>query len=224
MTTLVGLSGFARSGKDEAARALISIGWRRDAFADRLRSMLYSMNPYIPVWLESDLGGGVHMRRVKDIVDSVGWEAAKTDYHEIRSLLQRLGTEAGREVLGEQVWVDALFRKYTYGEQLVITDVRFTNEADMVRQLGGVMVRIDRPGVGPNTAPDGSVHKSDIALDDYDFDVRIANDGSITDLHRAVLGVVAVPAACQEVADAASLISRMKRLLPRQGQSVAVRS
>jgi hypothetical protein len=74
-------------------------------------------------------------------------------------------------------------------EALVVTDVRFPNEADAIRQAGGVVVRIERPGVGPHTDPGGWVHESDVALDHYDFDVTVKNDGTIEELHARLLSV-----------------------------------
>ncbi|WJN62761.1 deoxynucleoside monophosphate kinase [Streptomyces phage phiScoe15] len=181
-TLLIGLSGYAGSGKDEAAKVLVAGGWRRDAFADRLREFLYALNPLIP----GHVGAG--NLRLANVVDAYGWDSAKRTFPEVRSLLQRCGTEAGRQVLGSDVWVKALMSEFDAGsEALVVTDVRFPNEADAIRQAGGVLVRIERPGVGPNTAPDGTVHSSDVALDGYDFDVVVQNDGDVTDLHERLL-------------------------------------
>ncbi|WJN63315.1 deoxynucleoside monophosphate kinase [Streptomyces phage phiScoe54] len=184
-TLLIGLSGYAGSGKDEAAKTLVAGGWRRDAFADRLRDFLYELNPLIP----GHVGAG--NLRLANVVDAYGWDAAKRTFPEIRQLLQRCGTEAGRKVLGSNVWVDALMKDFDAdNEALVVTDVRFENEANRIRRAGGVVVRIERPGVGPNTAPDGSIHLSDIALDGYTFDSVIVNNGTVEDLHRRMLGVM----------------------------------
>ncbi|QMP84513.1 deoxynucleoside monophosphate kinase [Streptomyces phage Endor1] len=181
-TLLIGLSGYAGSGKDEAAKALIVGGWRRDAFADRLRQFLYNLDPWVTV--SPDVG----VARLAKLVDAYGWDRAKRTFPEIRRLLQRTGTEAGRKVLGAQVWVDALMRDFdAENEALVVTDVRFQNEADAIRKAGGVMVRINRPGVGPATDPGGWVHESEVALDHYDFDVTVNNNGDEIQLHEHML-------------------------------------
>jgi hypothetical protein len=178
----VGLSGYAGSGKDEAAKALIVGGWRRDAFADRLRQFLYNLDPWVTV--SPDVG----VARLAKLVDAYGWDRAKRTFPEIRRLLQRTGTEAGRKVLGAQVWVDALMREFDpVNEALVVTDCRFSNEADAIRKAGGVIVRVNRPGVGPKADPGGWVHESEVALDGYDFDVVIDNDGTVEDLHDRLL-------------------------------------
>uniref|UniRef100_A0AAU7GY17 Deoxynucleoside monophosphate kinase n=1 Tax=Streptomyces phage Kamino TaxID=3158857 RepID=A0AAU7GY17_9CAUD len=181
-TLLIGLSGYAGSGKDEAAAALVVGGWRRDAFADRLRAFLLALDPWVDTY--PDVG----VVRLAKLVDAYGWDRAKRQFPEIRRLLQRAGTEAGRKVLGAQVWVNALMQDFDRdNEALVVSDVRFPNEADAIREAGGVVARINRPGVGPHTDPGGWVHESDVALDHYDFDVTIENDGTIAELQDKLL-------------------------------------
>lgn len=63
-----------------------------------------------------------------------------------RFALQTLGTEWGRAQYPE-IWVDYLFREYRGAESLLITDVRFVNEAHRVRAYGGLVWRVTRPGV-----------------------------------------------------------------------------
>lgn len=193
MTRLVGLSGYARSGKDTAAQALVDLGWRRDAFGDRLRDFLLALNPIvdIDVWEDeydpSNYGAG--SARLSDVIASRGWERAKDELVEVRQLLQRCGTDAGRKVLGDDVWVNAVIDRHLVEFQpLVIADVRFPNEAKAVKDSGGVIVRIERPGIGPKASPDGSVHVSETALDDWPFDAVVTNNGTPETLGRALLG------------------------------------
>ncbi|WAB08766.1 deoxynucleoside monophosphate kinase [Streptomyces phage Andris] len=180
---IIGLSGYARSGKNEAAEALVQYGWRQAAFADKLREFLYALDPLIPGHYGA---GNLRLRR---LVDATGWDYAKVTYPEVRALLQRAGTEAGRRVLGENVWVDALFREFAEAPALVLTDVRFPNEARAVAERGGVMIRVERPGVGPAKDKWGRVHESEVALDGWAFDHTLVNDGSVRDLHLKLYGV-----------------------------------
>jgi hypothetical protein len=180
---IVGLSGYARSGKNEAANALVERGWRQAAYADKLREFLYAVNPLIP----GHYGAG--SLRLRRLVDQTGWDYAKTTYPEVRSLLQRTGTEAGRRVLGEDVWVEALFASHHDAPGLVVTDVRFPNEAQAVVDRGGVMIRVERPNVGPTKDKYGRAHISETALDDWPFDHVLINDGSVDDLHAKLHGV-----------------------------------
>ncbi len=94
---------------------------------------------------------------------------------EMRGLMQRLGTECGRELLGDNIWVDTALDNLTPGKYAV-TDCRFLNEARAIRDRGGKMIRIERPGIGPANS-----HISEKGLDDYYFDHIIYNDGTIED-------------------------------------------
>lgn len=162
----IGLSGYARSGKDTVGRYLAEQGWLQVAFADSIRKSLYAFNPRVTMDM-----------RVADIVDDHGWETGKLVSPEMRILLQRLGTQVGRELLGENVWVDLTIRNIPDGSRVVFTDCRFENEADKVREIGGKVWRVNRPnGQAIND------HISEVALDDYDFDQVFINDGDISDL------------------------------------------
>lgn len=176
MTRLLGLWGYAGSGKDTAAEALIADGWRREAFADRLRAMLYALDPII-----GEFHGGGPLR-LRESVDFWGWDRAKRQESEVRELLQRLGTEAGRQVLGENVWVEATMRAIGPDERVVVTDMRFENELRAIREAGGLAVAILRRDYGPVNG-----HASETALADLGlFDVVIENDGTVADLHARI--------------------------------------
>ena len=169
---LFGFCGYAGAGKDTLAALLIRHNnFERRAFADPMRTMLYHMNPLVVSYTES---GQPDLKRVRELVDTYGWDYAKRT-SEIRDLLQRLGTEGGRDVLGRDVWVNALFEK-PY-EDLVITDVRFPNEADEIHNRGGTIVRIIRPDVRPPNS-----HSSEFSYQDEDQ--VLYNKGTIFDLYE----------------------------------------
>lgn len=89
----------------------------------------------------------------------------------VREFLQYLGTNALRDCLHPNTWLNALFADYnSTADDWIITDVRFPNEAKAIKDRGGIMIRVDRPGVKPINN-----HPSETALDDYDFDYKIAN-------------------------------------------------
>lgn len=183
---IIGVSGYARHGKDTVAEVLVEeYGFKRIAFADKLRDFLYALNPIIdrkPVFKEGYLDPvAFSTSRLRPIIDHNGWDGYKqTQYNdEIRGLLQRLGTEAGRQVLWENIWVDAAFHDVDQFENIVVPDCRFPNEAGAIRERGGQIWRVHREGFGPATAPDGTIHPSETSLDDYDFDVRIENTSTL---------------------------------------------
>ena len=136
----------------------------------------------------------------------------------VRELLQKLGTEAMRDGLHENVWVNALFADYKSKRELlqadgtwiesdtgevdfavsikypkwIITDMRFPNEMDAIKERGGITIRVVRPHgyTNPHTGVYKemplSYHPSETALDEATFDYEIINDGEIVDLIEKV--------------------------------------
>jgi hypothetical protein len=96
----------------------------------------------------------------------------------VREFLQKLGTDAMRFGLHKDVWVNALFADYRVNPGMIslpdwiITDVRFPNEAQRVKDMGGIMVRVERPD---NPFPQ-STHESETALDSWKFDHIVTNE------------------------------------------------
>jgi hypothetical protein len=179
---LIGLSGYARSGKDEAAKVLVEeFGFKRIAFADKLRGFLYALDPIVSVWQDWDSEPG--LVTVKTVIDRYTWDGYKETMYgpEIRRLLQRLGTEAGRNTLWDSIWIDAALHDLSPEGKYVVTDARFPNEAAAIQERGGVLVRITRDGVGP-----ANNHPSETSLDDYDFHWRISNHGTLEEFRSHV--------------------------------------
>lgn len=173
---IIGLSGYAQSGKDTVAKFLVeNHGFERVAFADPIRDLLYELNPI--VGFEFD-GGGWDL---KYIVDRDGWDEAKKD-PEIRRLLQVLGVGA-RNIIDDSIWIIKALRTMSGDGNYVITDVRFQNEADTLRLSGhGAQIwRVERTGV--NAVND---HVSEHDLDGWEFDAYIHNNATIEDLEFAV--------------------------------------
>lgn len=117
-----------------------------------------------------------------------------------RTLLQKLGTEAMRNGLHTNVWVNALFADYkptvkewdefgndTFVEypKWCITDMRFPNEFDAVKKRGGITIYVHRPDTHSLQSMI-EVHESETALDNHEFDYAIINHGSIEDLVKVV--------------------------------------
>lgn len=171
---IVGLSGYARTGKDTVAGILIEhYGFERRAFADVLRQSIYRLNPVA--------GNTV---RVADLVDEYGWEVAKS-HAEVRRLLQVMGTEVGRELFGADVWVKQAMKNLP--ERTVFTDLRFPNEAAAIRKRGGTVWRVSRPDVEAVNE-----HESERAMDNYAFDAWVKNDGNLDDLRHQVAFIMEV--------------------------------
>ncbi len=179
---IIVLSGYARSGKDTVANILVeNEGFTRVAFADKLREMLYALDPW--VW-KYEKGMKV-WSPLQAVIDEYGWDGYKDTWYseEVRRLLQRLGTEAGRKTLWDSIWIDAALTGHPDDARLVISDGRFYNEFDAVVARGGYAWRVDRPGVGP-----ANDHLSETEAVDYPrFSLKIVNNGTLEELENTVL-------------------------------------
>lgn len=174
---LVGVIGRKRSGKDTfAARLVAAHGYTRIAFADPLRAAALALDPIVS---SGERCAGEPDERLSEVVARLGWEAAK-DVYEVRRTLQNFGVGL-RDTLGPDIWVDYAMRHVDREPgPVVITDVRFPNEADAVEARGGMLVRIIRPGLGSDDD-----HISETALDARQAHHMIINAGTVADLHVA---------------------------------------
>ena len=164
------MSGYARSGKDTVAELLcLNYGYKRVSFADPMRQALYVLSPKLD-----------NIVRLSEYVDDYGWDVAKQN-QEVRRLLQVFGTEVGRKMFGLDFWIDIALKDLSGDTQVVISDVRFPNEADAIAKLGGSVWRINRKN---HSAVNG--HASEHAMDNYMFSHVIYNDGTLDDLSDEV--------------------------------------
>lgn len=173
---IIGLSGYAQTGKDTVAQHLVEkYGYTRIAFADPIREALYALDPVI-----TDIAELPGMR-LAWLVDRLGWEFLKQDSGQTRELLQRMGTEVARNQWGQNFWVDLAMKKANSIDKVVITDVRFPNEYDAIIENGGQVWRVSRPGV---TAVNG--HASETSLDNHTFNRNVLNNGYKQDLYATI--------------------------------------
>ncbi|MEY9138477.1 hypothetical protein ABIE79_010005 [Bradyrhizobium diazoefficiens] len=139
--TVVGLSGFAQSGKTTAALYLEKkYGIRRKHIAEPLRAML-------AVLLKANgMSSDMISRHLEgDLKECVIPELGVTSrYAQIT-----LGTEWGRQLIGDDVWANTWERGIEDGDSVMNDSVRFPNEADAIRRRGGVVILIKRPGTRP---------------------------------------------------------------------------
>lgn len=180
---IIGLSGYARAGKSESGKGLEAKGWKVYAFADKLREALYALNPIVVGREQAFELEWPRHANLRDVIDEHGWDGYKSTIYndEIRRLIQTMGTDVGRNLIGENIWVDATLKGYQSWQNWVIADVRFPNEADAIRRKGGRIIRINKPGLGPLND-----HPSETSLDDYRFDAVLTNRGDIGMLHRKI--------------------------------------
>lgn len=170
---VVGLSGRAGSGKTTAARFLSShFNIPRRPFAYPLKSMVAALG------ISEEVLDGPSA--VKEMATE------RLNGHTVRYALQTLGTEWGRNLMGEDFWV----RQWLAGlDELpggIADDVRFANEVNAVRSRGGVVIRVERDGAGVR-GPDAA-HVSE-QVDLLAWDHVVPNNGSIEDFQARLLSV-----------------------------------
>lgn len=172
---LVGLTGYAQVGKDTAADALV--GWERIGFADELRAMTEKLDPY----LKPNPGFGNMPRRYSEVMATDGYEWAKK-HTDLRRFLVTLGP--GMRELNNDIWVRPVALAIVSGPRdIVVTDVRYHNEAKMIKELGGRIIHILRPGYGPaNKEEEHSISLLTKVLPT----IPVLNEGTIEELHAKV--------------------------------------
>lgn len=170
MKKLIGIySSAAQSGKTTAARYLLArYGYRVVPFAQTLKEMTV---PMLCALGYTEPQAYHLLQENKEFTLPVGVT--------VRQILRTLGTEWGRDCIHPDIWL-MCWKKRIEGLALVtVDDVRFINEAELVKSLGGVMVRIDRPGTYTERQ-----HSSEGSLDHYEkFDYVVKNDGDLQDLY-----------------------------------------
>lgn len=193
---LIGLGGYAHAGKDAVADYLRdSFGFFKTYMSEPLERALLILNPQIPLyplnWKEGtwpqQLGSKMY-RDYRWLHALVGYDHSKNNY-EVRRLLQVLGTEIGRKMFDEDVWINLAFgvvdRELAAGKNVAITGIRYANELASVESRNGVSVWVERPGYGPVND-----HSSDNTLSSADFEYVIDNDGTLEDLYDKVARLV----------------------------------
>ena len=178
---IVGLAGQLTAGKDTAAQALVSEGYKRVAFADKIKELAMEANPLVTTNVQTvNIGTGAG--KMKHVVNgNGGWDQSKDYYPLVREFLVNLG-EGARKVFGEDFWIDQALDDVR-GEP-VVSDVRYENEMLAIRDRGGIIIRIDRD----NRRPLGD-HETELMSDDR-FDGIVVNDGTVGDLQRKVVEMV----------------------------------
>lgn len=180
-TPLIGLGGLLRSGKDAFADYLVDeYGFVKLGMSDALHEAMLKIDPVVRIWNDGSF------ERYAEKIKEVGYVEAKK-LPEVRRLLQKLGTEVGRNMVGEDVWVNIMARKIddhrAAGHPVVVTGIRFPNEVQMITALSGETLWLERPGIhAPSTGT--ASHASENSVSATDFDSVVLNDGSLGELRE----------------------------------------
>jgi len=160
---IVGISGKKRSGKDHMADRLVEEhGYEKFSLADPIKEAAKEIFGFTEEQVNGDR---------KEEEDEY-WGLSP------RQVLQEMGTDMFREQYGGDIWLDSLHRTLSLElpEKVVIPDIRFPNEVEVVQSWGGHVVRINAEW----RLASQDNHASETALDDYTgFDSVIDNNDSL---------------------------------------------
>jgi len=198
---LIGVVGFIGSGKGAVGDLLEQKGFVKDSFAKPLKDACSAMFGWPRELLEGDTEVSRKWREEHDSFWSEKFGYTFTP----RLALQLMGTEAGRNVFHQDIWVVSLLNR-AKGKNVVVTDVRFKNEIDYIQQNGGIIVRVKRgeepewyklaedAAAGFSSAimeiKDKGIHQSEWDWIGSDFNYTIENEGSLEDLGNQIDGLL----------------------------------
>lgn len=116
------------------------------------------------------------------------------DFIKDRKLLQFLGTEFGRSLdknLWVKLWIDKV-KSFPNHYTIVCDDCRFDNEAEAVKALGGVIIRIDRPDNGAHAQGGTGItnHASEQGINPALIDYTIVNNGTLEEFKDSLCKVL----------------------------------
>lgn len=166
-SSLIALVGRKGAGKDSLASVLFELGYENVKFAGGLKTMLRALLSYrgapedlIERMIEGDL---------KEV--PTPYLNGRTPRH----AMQTLGNEWGRECIHPKLWVDTTMDRTAQYERVAITDMRYPNEGDAVKERGGRRYRVSPKG---EDLPADS-HESEAHIDAMEVDGDFENDKSL---------------------------------------------
>ena len=189
---IIGICGLIGSGKGTVADILVEEhNYEKLSFADKLKDGVSSVFGWDRQMLEGDTDGSRKWREQQDDF----WTKETGEAITPRLILQLFGTDCMRNGFYDGIWVSLVKQQLLNNKDknYVIPDVRFENEAKMIRSLGGRICQVRR---GPDPLwfrlykdlgqEPTDVHKSEWAWANVQMDYILANDGTTEDLKNLV--------------------------------------
>lgn len=177
---IIGITGRKFNGKDTLGNFLIEKkGYKRIAFADALKDACKCIFGLTDEQLYGNL---------KEVEDPF-WKTTP------RKILQFVGTDLFRENLmkimpwiDKNIWIEVVKKKILDeieidpNVKIVVTDVRFDNEINLIKELHGLTLRVVRPDINNNL----DLHQSEIEIDRLDVNYEILNNGTLEELYSKI--------------------------------------
>lgn len=218
---IIGINGKIGSGKDTVGNLIKNINcennWEIKKFATKVKEIATLLTG-IPIekfedqdfkntFLDDSWNKEVFENKTSLDKNNNAYNKSIVKPMTVREMLQIIGTEAMRNNLHPDVWVNALMcgyiksndklirttedllEEWEEGEypNWIITDMRFPNEMQAIKANGGITIRVVRPHDKEISL---DLHPSETALDNVEFDYEIVNDGTLKDLMDKVEGVI----------------------------------
>lgn len=198
---IIAFCGFIGSGKDTAANYLVdNYNFEKDSFAKTLKDLLSVLFNWNRTLLE---GSTEESRAWRNQVDSWWSDKLGIDNFTPRWAMQHIGTDVFRNHFHTDIWVTTLENRLEKSNKdIVISDVRFKNEMNVVKRLGGKIIKVSR-GNNPEWYNDAllanignkdslellnkkQIHPSEWSWVNELIDFEIHNNGSIDDLYLKI--------------------------------------
>lgn len=177
---IIGISGYKGSGKNTLGAYIageLALNFHNVEFESFAKGFKESVKTIFN-WTDDHTNGPL-----KEVVD---------DYWGItpRQAMQTLGTEWGRELISEDIWINSLWKRIEYkvkSHDIIITDVRFDNEIDFIKKNDGIIINVMRT---EGSFESGDTHVSETGITETEFDYNVLNNGSLHVLQEASQNIV----------------------------------
>lgn len=201
---IIGCVGFIGSGKDTVANKFAEAGAEKYAFASTLKDTVSAVFGWHRELLEGD---SIESREFRETPDMFWSRKLGIPNFTPRLALQLIGTDVMRNHFHKDIWLNSLeyqLRSRANNRQVIISDARFRNELNLIKELNGIIIWVQRGELPEwyNTAVDANngnvisnkvmqtkyrdVHQSEWDWAGFDVDFVIKNDGSLSDLDEQI--------------------------------------
>lgn len=165
---LISLSGMARSGKSTVAKHLVeNMGFTEISFAKSLKK---------------HIGAGVFDLSYEQLYGELK-EVVDARYGIAPRMILQLGGEYMRKIY-KGIWVERALSEIEEGKDYVISDARYRNELEAIKEKGGWTWLIGRPGAGAAGGVEGHISETDFLR--WEYGLNLPNEGSIKELLDSV--------------------------------------
>jgi len=194
--SIIALCGFHGAGKDTLANILVEkFGYTKISFAGILKDVVAIIFDWDREMLE---GNTTKSRLWREEIDT--WWANRLNIPKLtpRWILQHIGTDVLRNHFHKDIWIACIEKKISKLAGVVITDARFENEINTIKNLGGIIIHIRNEKIpywydsviNGYDKPPNNIHPSEYSWIYNKHDYEIENIGTIKDLENKIFSLL----------------------------------